>query len=212
MEEKWNDSTKILIGDEAIKKLENSKVAVYGIGGVGSFTVEALARAGIGHLVLIDNDLISITNLNRQIHANINTIGQKKVEVMKQRILEINPNYILGNLLGAKTAMLKEDYDLAKGYAQEAISLDINCAEGYYYLALVREKTEDLEEAIECMKRAILYDLNNPRYYTKMSEFYKSKKDYKTALEYIAEAESIDDSNEYKILYSELVKLNRKSK
>jgi tetratricopeptide (TPR) repeat protein len=119
---------------------------------------------------------------------------------------------ILGNLLGAKTAMLKEDYELAKGYAQDAISLDINCAEGYYFLALVREKTDDIEEAIECMKRAILHDLNNPKYYTKMSEFYKSKKDYKTALEYIAEAESIDDSNEYKILYSELVKLNRKSK
>lgn len=95
MKENWNDRTKLLIGDEAIKKLENSKVAVYGIGGVGSFAVEALARAGIGHLVLVDNDIISITNLNRQIHANINTIGQKKVEVMKQRILEINPNAIV---------------------------------------------------------------------------------------------------------------------
>lgn len=131
---------------------------------------------------------------------------------LADRILEINPNYILGNILGAKTAILNEDYDLAKSYAQEAISLDINCSEGYYYLALVREKTDDLEEAIECMKRAILYDLNNPKYYTKMSEFYKSKKDYKTALEYIAEAESIDDSAEYKMMYSELVKLNRKSK
>lgn len=95
MEEQWNDRTKILIGEEAVKKLEKAKVAVYGIGGVGSFTVEALARAGIGHLVLVDNDIISITNLNRQIHANINTIGQKKVEVMKQRILEINPNAIV---------------------------------------------------------------------------------------------------------------------
>ena len=112
--------------------------------------------------------------------------------------------------MGAKTAYLKGDYDIAKAYAQEAISLDINCSEGYYYLALVREKTNDLEEAIECMKRAILYDLNNPKYYTKMSEFYKAKKDYKTALEYIAEAESIDDSNEYKYMYSELVKLSRK--
>lgn len=95
MMENWNDRTKILIGEEAVKKLEKAKVAVYGIGGVGSFTVEALARAGIGHLVLIDNDVISITNLNRQIHANHNTIGQKKVEVMKQRILDINPNTIV---------------------------------------------------------------------------------------------------------------------
>lgn len=95
MMENWKDRTKLLIGEEATKKLENSKVAVYGIGGVGSFAVEALARAGIGHLVLIDNDVISKTNLNRQIHANINTIGQNKVEVMKQRILEINPNAII---------------------------------------------------------------------------------------------------------------------
>lgn len=95
MMENWKDRTKLLIGEEATKKLENSKVAVYGIGGVGSFAVEALARAGIGHLVLIDNDVISITNLNRQIHANHNTIGQKKVEVMKQRILDINPNAIV---------------------------------------------------------------------------------------------------------------------
>ena len=70
----------------------------------------------------------------------------------------------------------------------------------------------DLDEAIECMKRAILYDLNNPKYYAKMSEFYKEKEDYKTALEYISEAESLDNSNEYKFMYSELVKLNRKIK
>ena len=75
---------------------------------------------------------------------------------------------------------------------------------------LVREKTDDLEEAIECMKRAILYDLNNPKYYEKMSDFYKTKKDYKTALEYITEAESIDNATEYKLQYAELVKLNRR--
>ena len=135
----------------------------------------------------------------------------KAIELV-DKILEINPNYILGSLLGAKTAILNEDYDLAKGYAQDAISLDINCSEGYYYLAIVREKTDDIEEAIECMKRAILHDLNNPKYYTKMSEFYKEKQDYKTALEYIAEAESLDESNEYKIMYSELLKLSRKNK
>ena len=60
------------------------------------------------------------------------------------------------------------------------------------------------------MKRAILYDLNNPKYYTEMSKFYKSKQDYKTALEYMSEAVSIEDSIEYKVMYSELVKLNRK--
>jgi tetratricopeptide (TPR) repeat protein len=101
---------------------------------------------------------------------------------------------------------------LAKDYAQEAIALDINCAQGYYYLAIVREKQNDIEEAIECMKRAILYDLNNASYYKKMSDIYKNKGDYKTALEYISEAQNLDESNEYKFLYSELVKLNRKVK
>ena len=96
-----------------------------------------------------------------------------------------------------------------KEFAQRAISLDINCASGYYYLALSREATDDNEEAIECMKRAILYDLNNPKYYAKMSEFYLKQKDYKTALDYISEASSLDNTNEYKYKYSELVKLNR---
>ena len=84
--------TEMLIGKEAIKKLENAKVAIFGIGGVGSFTVEALVRAGIGNFVLIDNDKISLTNLNRQIHATHKTIGKNKVDVMKERILDINPN------------------------------------------------------------------------------------------------------------------------
>lgn len=161
---------------------------------------------------IIEQNPENLNYLSDLAEIHIREKNYDKAIELADRILELNPNYILGNLLGAKTAMLKEDYELAKGYAQEAISLDINCSEGYYYLALVREKTEDLEEAIECMKRAILHDLNNPKYYTKMSEFYKSKQDYKTALEYIAEAESIDDSAEYKMMYSELVKLNRKSK
>ena len=91
MEERWTSRTELLIGKKAIEKLEKSKVAIYGIGGVGSFATEGLVRAGIGHIVLIDNDIISISNLNRLIHANIQTIGKKKTEVMKERILNINP-------------------------------------------------------------------------------------------------------------------------
>ena len=83
--------TCLLIGKDGIKKLQNAKVIVYGLGGVGSFTVEALARAGVGHLVLVDNDKVDVTNINRQIIATTKTIGQDKVEVMKERILEINP-------------------------------------------------------------------------------------------------------------------------
>lgn len=83
---------KILIGEENFLKLQNSSVAVFGIGGVGSFTAEALARSGVGHLILIDKDNIDVTNINRQIHALTSTVGKSKVEVMRERILEINPS------------------------------------------------------------------------------------------------------------------------
>jgi tRNA A37 threonylcarbamoyladenosine dehydratase len=84
--------TERLVGKEAMNQLYNSKVAVFGIGGVGSYVVEGLVRSGIGHLVLVDNDTVCLTNLNRQILATVDTIGQPKVEVMKQRIRSINPN------------------------------------------------------------------------------------------------------------------------
>ncbi|MDD7796213.1 tRNA threonylcarbamoyladenosine dehydratase [Clostridium sp. 'White wine YQ'] len=82
--------TELLIGKDGLDKLKNSKVVVFGIGGVGSFTVEALARAGVGTLVLIDDDTICLTNLNRQVHATYSTISKSKVEVMKERVLSIN--------------------------------------------------------------------------------------------------------------------------
>jgi tRNA A37 threonylcarbamoyladenosine dehydratase len=84
--------TELLIGKEGLEKLKNSKVVVFGIGGVGSFTVEALARAGVGSLVLVDDDTVCLTNINRQIIANFKTIGKPKVDVMKERILDINKN------------------------------------------------------------------------------------------------------------------------
>ncbi|MDT8719569.1 tRNA threonylcarbamoyladenosine dehydratase [Clostridium sp. 19966] len=83
--------TELLIGKEALDKLKNSKVVVFGIGGVGSFTVEALARAGVGTLVLVDDDTICLTNINRQIHATFKTISKSKVETMKERVMLINP-------------------------------------------------------------------------------------------------------------------------
>ncbi|QLY80160.1 MULTISPECIES: tRNA threonylcarbamoyladenosine dehydratase [Clostridium] len=82
--------TELLIGSEGLEKLKNSKVIVFGIGGVGSYTVESLARAGVGTLVLIDDDTICLTNLNRQVHATYSTISKSKVEVMKERVLSIN--------------------------------------------------------------------------------------------------------------------------
>ena len=84
--------TELLIGKEGIEKLQKAKVAIFGIGGVGSFVVEGLARAGVGNFILVDNDDICLTNLNRQIIATHKTLGMSKVEVAKQRILDINPN------------------------------------------------------------------------------------------------------------------------
>lgn len=84
--------TEILIGKENIEKLKNSSVIIFGVGGVGSFCVEAIARCGVSNIHIVDDDTISITNINRQIIATHSTIGKNKTEVVKQRILDINPN------------------------------------------------------------------------------------------------------------------------
>lgn len=84
--------TEMLIGADALNKLKKSKVAIFGIGGVGSFTVEALARCGVGNIDIFDGDIVDITNINRQLIATFNTIELNKVDVMKERILSINPN------------------------------------------------------------------------------------------------------------------------
>ncbi len=87
--------TELVLGRAAMDKLAASTVAVFGIGGVGSFVAEGLARSGIGHLVLIDHDVISESNINRQLHATTKTVGLKKTEVMKQRIMDINPEAVV---------------------------------------------------------------------------------------------------------------------
>ena len=116
--------TEMLIGSEGLDILAASKVAVFGIGGVGSFAVEALVRAGVGALVLVDYDDVCITNINRQIHAATSTVGRAKVEVMRERILDINPEArvtavkMLYNPDSADT-LLKKDYD----YVIDAIDM-----------------------------------------------------------------------------------------
>lgn len=91
MEDKFS-RTEMLVGNEGMKKLENAKVAVFGLGGVGSFVCEGLARSGVGNFVLIDFDKIDKSNINRQLIATENTIGKYKTDLMKERILEINPD------------------------------------------------------------------------------------------------------------------------
>ena len=84
--------TQLIIGKEALEKMAKSRVAVFGIGGVGGYVVEGLARTGIGALDLIDNDDVALSNINRQIIATQDTVGQRKVDVAKNRVLNINPN------------------------------------------------------------------------------------------------------------------------
>ena len=83
--------TELLVGKEALEKLNNSKVAVFGLGGVGSYVIEGLARAGVGNFILVDDDKICLTNINRQLLATRKTVGKFKVELAKERILDINP-------------------------------------------------------------------------------------------------------------------------
>ncbi len=88
----WLQREELLIGYKNIEKLKNSKVIVFGLGGVGGYTAEALVRAGIGEISLVDNDTINETNINRQIFATTKTVNRLKVEAAKERLLEINPN------------------------------------------------------------------------------------------------------------------------
>lgn len=86
------ERTQLLLGKDAMEILNRARIAVFGVGGVGGFVVEALVRTGISHIDIIDNDTVSLSNINRQIIATTKTVGKYKVEVMKERILEINPN------------------------------------------------------------------------------------------------------------------------
>ena len=100
--------TSLLIGEDGIDKLNNAKVAVFGVGGVGGYVVEALARSGVGSFVLVDKDDVSVSNINRQIIALQSTVGKYKVDVMRDRILDINPE---ANVEVHKTFFLPENSD-----------------------------------------------------------------------------------------------------
>ena len=91
MDEKFS-RTEMLIGNDGMKKLNDAKVAVFGLGGVGSYVCEGLARSGIGNFILVDYDKVDESNINRQLIATVKTVGRYKVDLMKERILEINPD------------------------------------------------------------------------------------------------------------------------
>ena len=124
MEKNFTTRTGFIIGDEGIEKLKNSNVIIFGVGGVGSFAAEAIARAGVGNMTIVDFDDVDITNINRQLPALHSTVGKYKVEVMKDRILDINPNInikAIKDIYNKETSekLLTEDYD----YVIDAIDM-----------------------------------------------------------------------------------------
>ena len=129
--------TELLIKKEGIQKLQNAKIAVFGIGGVGSFVVEGLVRAGIGSFLLIDNDKICVSNLNRQLIATRKTIGKFKVDVMKERILKINSN--------AKVEIYKEFY--MPNSKTSIITKDLS-----YVIDCIDTVTAKIEIVMQCKK------------------------------------------------------------
>lgn len=106
--------TQLLLGKEAMEKLKNSTVAIFGIGGVGTYVVEALARSGVGGFALFDDDKVCLTNINRQLIATRKTIGKKKVEAMAERILEINPKAKVETNATFYMPDNADEYDLTK--------------------------------------------------------------------------------------------------
>lgn len=114
--------TELLFGKEAMEILANSRVAVFGIGGVGGYTVEALARSGVGTIDLIDDDKVCLTNLNRQIIATRKTVGQYKVDVMKERILDINPQAVVHTHRCFFLPETKDEFDFSQySYVVDAV-------------------------------------------------------------------------------------------
>lgn len=112
----------LLIGKEAIEILKNSRVAVFGVGGVGGFVVEVLARCGVGTIDVIDNDVVDPSNINRQIIATVDTIGQEKVNVVEQRIKSINPNAVVNKHRCFFLPETAKDFDFTKfDYVVDAI-------------------------------------------------------------------------------------------
>ncbi len=114
--------TQLLIGKDGMNRLSQARVAVFGIGGVGGYTVEALARSGVGTFDLVDDDKVCLTNLNRQILATRSTVGQYKVEVAKQRILDINPDAVVNLYKTFYGSQTSSEFDFSKfDYVVDAI-------------------------------------------------------------------------------------------
>ncbi len=132
--------SELLLGSEGMDKLQDSTVAVFGIGGVGSFVVEGLVRTGVGKIILIDYDRVDVTNINRQIHATESTIGMYKVDAMKDRILTINSNI--------EVEIYKENYN--KDSRDRLLSSEYD-----YVVDAIDMVSSKIDLIMECKKRDI---------------------------------------------------------
>ena len=138
--------TALLLGQEGMEKLKNARVAVFGLGGVGGYVAEALARSGVGALELVDHDTISLTNINRQLLATVDTVGQPKAEAAKKRVLAINPQAEVTarcEFYGPQTA---ENFDFSR-YSYVVDAIDTVTGK----LALVTAAKEASVPIISCM-------------------------------------------------------------
>lgn len=116
----------MLLGSEAMEKLKNANVAVFGLGGVGSWCAEALARSGIGELTLVDQDEVGLSNINRQLCALTSTVGMPKAEVVRQRILDINPDARVHAVIGRYDAQHRDDFFTGYDFIVDCIDL-VSC-------------------------------------------------------------------------------------
>lgn len=130
--------TELLVGAEGMKKLKNAKVAVFGVGGVGGYVVEALARSGIGALDLIDNDKVSLSNINRQIIATHSSLGRYKVDVAKERVLDINPAAAVNTY---KTFFMPDTAHLFNFYGYDYVVDAIDTVTGKIALVMQADRT-----------------------------------------------------------------------
>ena len=138
--------TELLVGAEGIETIKNSRVAVFGIGGVGGYVVEALARSGVGTLDLIDNDKVCLTNLNRQIIATHSTIGEYKVDVAKRRVLDINPEAVVNTY---RTFFMPETAEEFNFYAYDYVVDAIDTVTGKIQLVMQADRAHT--PIISCM-------------------------------------------------------------
>ena len=136
----FSSRTELLLGADGLAKLAEARVAIFGLGGVGSYAAEALVRAGVGHFLLVDHDAVSLSNLNRQLHATRRTVGQKKTEAMRARMLDVNPE--------AEIQTISEFY--APDCADQFFSAPLD-----YVIDAVDTVTSKLSLVVEAAKRDI---------------------------------------------------------